>query len=840
MAVLPKEHNGLYFDKLVRTQKSESLLSLIMATYHAYNSSAVDVKADIAKRLVDGYNLFRNNPVGQNSGAGTYEGTSDQFASQYTIGHEMAIWKDSDLHLTDFAKKVATNEITIREYLDVIFLNYIQPISGKIVHPLYEILSYMKTNNVKFVEKSNLPSVLKCNCDNEAINGLVNLIKDTNYLYYKDSKLELNDSINLDLLLGLCNKKYLSEDGFLKAKNELSNSSVYEEYISTNQKEIKSLYIFRKAYEYDDLSFDDVVKKLKESINSYDKVVGIHLFGIEYGPCIRKNKYNINDIVRAAGISDSYFVEINKGIKLSKYVYPKDNFDGDTFINNNVSENNCEIDVLNHNLYGIHITNLNDALSETNPHICIGWASMGDLSNYTNKTEMAAKYNETWPDAKPMTKAQNVGQLNRFVNEAKIGDYVLFIDYKKINIGVIESDYIYNNISYAEQDPEYVNVRKVKWIKKDIDRSIFPKAMSNSMASAMSFFKLNDYRSVIADVLNDSYESDETANDDSGLKEIVDYNFTNKSGVNLIVYGTPGCGKSYYVQHTLLYKGGYRFDDNGINCLDAIRTTFFQDYTNTDFVGQIMPVVNADKSVTYEFNPGPFTLALNKAIQNPDKPIALVIEELNRGNAASIFGDIFQLLDRDNGTSIYNITNVNIQKYLEEQNPTMKFDYIKLPSNLSIFATMNTSDQNVFTLDTAFKRRWKFEKIKNTFLENHKFKGSFIPGMDMDWEEFCNSINEYIVNDKNFINSEDKQLGVYFVDEKGLRKVQGDVSTEESRKEFAYKIFEYLWDDVAKYDREKWFNNIKTLDTLIDKYVDEGADDKSGINVFSDGIFKKK
>lgn len=325
----------------------------------------------------------------------------------------------------------------------------------------------------------------------------------------------------------------------------------------------------------------------------------------------------------------------------------------------------------------------------------------------------------------------------------------------------------------------------------------------------------------------------------NGLKEC-DYIFDNKSGINLIVYGTPGCGKSYYVQHSLLYKGGYRFDDNGINCLDAIRTTFFQDYTNTDFVGQIMPVVNADKSVTYEFNPGPFTLALNKAIQNPDRPIALVIEELNRGNAASIFGDIFQLLDRDNGTSIYNITNVNIQKYLEEQNPKMKFDYIKLPSNLSIFATMNTSDQNVFTLDTAFKRRWKFEKIKNTFLEDHGFKGAFIPGMDMDWEEFCNSINEFIVNDKNFINSEDKQLGVYFVDEKGLRKEQADASTEKARKEFAYKVFEYLWDDVAKYDREKWFNNIKTLDTLIDKYVDDGADDKSGINVFSDGIFKKK
>jgi hypothetical protein len=567
------------------------------------------------------------------------------------------------------------------------------------------------------------------------------------------------------------------------------------------------------------------------------------LFGIECGPCIRKNKYNVNDIVKSAGINDSYFVEINKGIKLSNYVYPKkNNGTDDFFINPEDKESIAEFDIMNHNLYGIHITYKNDALSENNPHICIGWASMGDLSNYTNKAEMAAKYNETWPDAKPMTKAQNVGQLNRFVNEAKIGDYVLFID-NKISIGVIESDYFYNNVSYEEQAPDYVNYRKVKWIKKDIDRSVFSRSMRNSMGSAMSFFKLNDYRSVILDILKDSYIADDTDfNDDSIVTEItnVDYSFENKSGINLIVYGTPGCGKSYYVQHTLLMKGGYRFDDEGANCLDAIRTTFFQDYTNTDFVGQIMPVINPDKSVTYEFNPGPFTLALNKAIQNPDRPIALVIEELNRGNAASIFGDIFQLLDRENGVSVYNITNVNVQKYLEAQNPTMKFDYIKLPSNLSIFATMNTSDQNVFTLDTAFKRRWKFEKIRNDFSDNHDFKNYYIPGMDMDWQEFCESINEFITNSDDFINSEDKQLGVYFVDKNGLRKEKTDPSSETSRKEFAFKVFEYLWDDVAKYDRKKWFNDLKTLDDLIDKYVEKGSDESSGVEVFNKGIFDKK
>ena len=300
---------------------------------------------------------------------------------------------------------------------------------------------------------------------------------------------------------------------------------------------------------------------------------------------------------------------------------------------------------------------------------------------------------------------------------------------------------------------------------------------------------------------------------------------------NLIVYGTPGCGKSYYVENTLL-------KDYDKECY--IRTTFYQDYSNTDFVGQIVPVVKEDKTVTYEFNPGPFTIALNKAIQNPNKHVALVIEELNRGNAPSIFGDIFQLLDRINGVSQYQITNVNIQKYLEEQNPNYKFEYIKLPGNFNIFATMNTSDQNVFTLDTAFKRRWEFIKIKNVFTSDHQFKNKFLPGLEINWEEFCNAINNAILNDDSFINSEDKQLGVYFISEDGLRINKEDFSTEEDRRKFAFKVFEYLWDDVAKFNRENWFkNDIKSLDQLIDIYVEKGEANK-GLEVFKDDIFNTK
>lgn len=346
----------------------------------------------------------------------------------------------------------------------------------------------------------------------------------------------------------------------------------------------------------------------------------------------------------------------------------------------------------------------------------------------------------------------------------------------------------------------------------------------------LEFYKYENENNINNDNINDDVNEEETANN----KFLYDFNQPSITDAkNLIVYGTPGCGKSYYVDNTLLKD----YKENDIKYF--IRTTFYQDYSNTDFVGQIVPVVKEDKTVTYKFNPGPFTIALNMAIQNPNRHVALVIEELNRGNAPSIFGDIFQLLDRNNGVSQYEITNINIQKYLEEQNLNYKFEYIKLPGNFNIFATMNTSDQNVFTLDTAFKRRWQFEKIKNNFNE-HKFKTWLLPGANISWENFCIAINNAILNDESFINSEDKQLGVYFIDQNLLREKEFNISSEDNIKKFAFKIFEYLWDDVAKFNRENWFKeNIKSLDQLIDEYIEKGNENK-GLEVFKDDIFNSK
>lgn len=309
-------------------------------------------------------------------------------------------------------------------------------------------------------------------------------------------------------------------------------------------------------------------------------------------------------------------------------------------------------------------------------------------------------------------------------------------------------------------------------------------------------------------------------------KEEYVYTHNGYNGKNVIVYGTPGCGKSYYVENILCAD----FDQNLVE-----RTTFYQGFSYTDFIGQILPIVKEDETVTYEFLPGPFTVALNKAINHPNEKVALIIEELNRGNSASIFGDIFQLLDRDNGMSEYPIKNYHIQNFLEKINPKFNFNQVRIPDNLSIYATLNTSDQNVFTLDNAFKRRWENIKISNKFEDiNHPYENFLVPGMNITWRYFVEVINKFIINDNSLIQSEDKQLGIFFIDEKTLKQDSNTPSTREKLIGFSHKVLDYLWNDVAKLDREKWFNSeLKTLDHLVEKYINEGLNGENSASVFN-------
>lgn len=304
------------------------------------------------------------------------------------------------------------------------------------------------------------------------------------------------------------------------------------------------------------------------------------------------------------------------------------------------------------------------------------------------------------------------------------------------------------------------------------------------------------------------------------------------SGSNVLLYGVPGSGKSWTIEHEYCKKG-----------TNVERLVFHPDYTYSDFIGQILPNVDEEGQVSYKFTPGPFTNILHDAYNNPEKEYILIIEEINRGNAPAIFGEVFQLLDRKTelreadddgypiGTSEYGITNANIAKivYGDARHK------VRIPSNLSIIGTMNTSDQNVFTLDTAFQRRWEMRLIENNFEHvDRSLADAEILDTGVTWQTFCTEINNIIVgNNARMTSAEDKRLGAYFVhlkdlmynDEMGnlsdgeydaLRKKEQSGTITETEKDRLYairsamkqnrkfpeKVIKYLWDDAFKFNRE--------------------------------------
>ena len=295
-------------------------------------------------------------------------------------------------------------------------------------------------------------------------------------------------------------------------------------------------------------------------------------------------------------------------------------------------------------------------------------------------------------------------------------------------------------------------------------------------------------------------------------------------GKNIILYGVPGSGKSWTIKHEY--------------CNDSERTeriVFHPDYTYSDFVGQILPRVNEDSSVSYEFTPGPFTTLLKKAYLNPEKEYFLIIEEINRGNAPAIFGDIFQLLDRNkDGASEYEITNNDVANIIYDGDKNHK---VSIPSNMSIICTMNTSDQNVFTLDTAFQRRWQMRLIKNEFIDDEnerKFAETKILDTDVTWKHFVTSINKIILS-KNIgiTSSEDKRLGTHFVSDEDLKYFDNE---GKRNNRFPEKVLKYLWDDVFKFTREDIFDldNALMLEDVIKKFVTSIKNDR--FKVFKENI----
>ena len=272
-------------------------------------------------------------------------------------------------------------------------------------------------------------------------------------------------------------------------------------------------------------------------------------------------------------------------------------------------------------------------------------------------------------------------------------------------------------------------------------------------------------------------------------------------GQNIIFYGAPGTGKSHEIDN--------QTDEN-----NSVRTVFHPDTQYSDFVGCIRPSMGAD-GIEYSYKHGPFIEALVKALNDPNHHYYLIIEEINRAPAAAVFGEIFQLLDRKkDGQSKYTI-DINDKDLLEllnrELTTPLTSNKLQIPKNLSIYATMNSSDQAVMPLDTAFKRRWKFKYKPIDFNNSPKGTIEFQTNNgteEIEWSVLAQTINSILSAESI---PEDRHLGPWFISDNELS------TSTEAQECFTGKILMYLWDDVLRHgETSKLFHkDIKTFGGLV-------------------------
>jgi hypothetical protein len=263
-----------------------------------------------------------------------------------------------------------------------------------------------------------------------------------------------------------------------------------------------------------------------------------------------------------------------------------------------------------------------------------------------------------------------------------------------------------------------------------------------------------------------------------------------------IYYGAPGTGKSHKVKElTKIPEEKNRVE----------RVTFHPEYDYNSFVGGYKPTMDGE-NIRYEFVPQAFTNIYVKAWNNLENDHYLVIEEINRGNCAEIFGDIFQLLDRTND---YKITpSKELKEYLKtkfSENENIDAEKLLLPTNLNILATMNTSDQSLFPMDSAFKRRWDWEYLPicyNAFDDFSKTNASFYFEIDIEdgekysWIKFIEKINLNHIKNNTSLGM-DKCIGNYFI--------KPDTGKTISLNPFVNKVIFYLWSDVFKDEENNVF-----------------------------------
>ena len=328
--------------------------------------------------------------------------------------------------------------------------------------------------------------------------------------------------------------------------------------------------------------------------------------------------------------------------------------------------------------------------------------------------------------------------------------------------------------------------------------------------------------------------------------------------IQKVFYGAPGTGKSYSVSKLMEQY----YPDVEEMHRHSKRVIFHPTYSYGEFVGAIKPLISLDRPLDYLFVAGPFTELLKMAFLYPEERFFLIIEEINRGDAPSIFGDIFQLLDRDDkGKSRYVIVNRDIGAYFS-RDPWMKnlfFDgRLWLPANFNIIATMNTADDNIFVMDSAFKRRFTLEYVpidfsilpntmsrqRSIFYGKKGLAELFAPKegetnnvrravckkamelaekdqLNRNWPTFARLANAAIDAENleckkagisyDRLIAENKKMGPFFLHEGEL----------ETRNLFLNKVVFYLKQDVFK-DSANYM--LESYEEIFEKYMSEEAD----------------
>lgn len=402
-------------------------------------------------------------------------------------------------------------------------------------------------------------------------------------------------------------------------------------------------------------------------------------------------------------------------------------------------------------------------------------------------------------------------------------------------------------ISYDDEDPEERNKRLFKYwmsmqVKPEGDSNAGEPYSTDSINSYVSNIQNTPlpmvaersvfYTTEIAqvqttiEVLDNSEKKNNTQR--SAIKKYLQYLIATKEDYmplifntdietkyerNRIVFGAPGTGKSYGLK-----------DDCEKLMADTAgtyeRVTFHPDYSYSQFVGTYKPVMDADgRSIRYDFVPGPFMRvyvdALKSGRTDAPQPHLLLIEEINRAKVAAVFGDVFQLLDRDDdGVSEYEIqASEDIRRYLAAELGGTADNYkkIRIPNNMFIWATMNSADQGVFPMDTAFKRRWNFEYLGINENEE-KIQGIgkiMLPGSDepIEWNMLRKAINDKM-SSSDFKINEDKLMGPFFLSKKVIASNENGmiIDTERFIDAFKSKVIMYLYEDAVKQGKHRFFD----------------------------------